>query len=87
MAGKSAGGGFQSFLAFLALISISLGILNLLPFPMLDGGQLLYDFIELITGRRISVGAQMVLQKIGFIGIISLTFIAFFNDLVRLFGR
>lgn len=87
MAGKSAGGGFQSFLAFLALISISLGVLNLLPFPMLDGGQLLYHLIEVFRGKQISLEAQIWLQKIGFIGIISLTFIAFFNDLVRLFGR
>ena len=54
---------------------------------MLDGGQLLYHLIEVFKGKQISLEAQIWLQKIGFIGIISLTFIAFFNDLVRLFGR
>jgi len=51
MAGKSAQVGWQPFLAFLALMSISIGLLNLLPFPMLDGGQLLYDAWELLTGK------------------------------------
>jgi len=55
MAGKSAQVGWQPFFAFLALISISIGLLNLLPFPMLDGGQLLYDAGELVAGKRISI--------------------------------
>jgi regulator of sigma E protease len=83
MAGKSAQVGWQPFLAFLALISISIGMLNLLPFPMLDGGQLLYDAWELVAGKRISVSVQEQLQKVGFLLLISLSLLALFNDLQR----
>jgi regulator of sigma E protease len=85
MAGKSAQVGWQPFLAFLALISISIGMLNLLPFPMLDGGQLLYDAWELVAGKRISVSTQEQLQKVGFFLLISLSLLALFNDLQRYF--
>ena len=83
MAGKSVQVGWQPFLAFLALISISIGMLNLLPFPMLDGGQLLYDAWELVAGKRISVSMQEQLQKVGFLLLISLSLLALFNDLQR----
>lgn len=83
MAGKSAQVGWQPFLAFLALMSISIGLLNLLPFPMLDGGQLLYDAWELVAGKRISTSMQEQLQKVGFILLISMTLLALFNDLQR----
>ncbi|MBU3577136.1 RIP metalloprotease [Polynucleobacter sp. UK-Kesae-W10] len=83
MAGKSARVGWQPFLAFLALISISIGLLNLLPFPMLDGGQLLYDAWELVTGKRISISAQEQLQKVGFLILIFVSLLALFNDLQR----
>ena len=83
MAGKSAQVGWQPFLAFLALLSISIGLLNLVPLPMLDGGQLLYDAWELVTGRRISISAQEQLQKVGFLLLISLSLLALFNDLQR----
>ena len=85
MAGKSAQIGWQPFLAFLALISISIGMLNLLPFPMLDGGQLLYDAWELVARKRISVSVQEQLQKAGFFLLISLSLLALFNDLQRYF--
>lgn len=85
MAGKSAQFGWQSFLSFLALLSISIGLLNLLPLPMLDGGQLLYDAWELVSGKRLSIKLQETFQKFGFILIISLTIFALFNDLQRLF--
>ena len=83
MAGKSAQVGWQPFLAFLALISISIGLLNLLPFPMLDGGQLLYDAWELVAGKRISISLQEQFQKVGFLLLISLSLLALFNDLQR----
>ena len=86
MAGKSAQVGWQPFLAFLALISISIGMLNLLPFPMLDGGQLLYDAWELVAGKRISVSVQEQLQKVGFLLLICLSLLALFNDLQRYFS-
>jgi regulator of sigma E protease len=85
MAGKSAQVGWQPFLAFLALISISIGMLNLLPFPMLDGGQLLYDAWELVAGKRITVSTQEQLQKVGFFLLIFLSLLALFNDLQRYF--
>ena len=83
MAGKSAQVGWQPFVAFLALMSISIGLLNLLPLPMLDGGQLLYDAWELVVGKRISISMQETLQKMGFILLISLSLLALFNDLQR----
>ena len=83
MAGKSAQVGWQPFFAFLALISISIGLLNLLPFPMLDGGQLLYDAWELVAGKRISISMQEQFQKVGFLILISLSLLALFNDLQR----
>lgn len=85
MAGKSAQVGWQPFLAFLALLSISIGLLNLVPLPMLDGGQLLYDAWELVSGKRISISMQEHLQKIGFFLLISMSLLALFNDLQRYF--
>ena len=83
MAGKSAQVGWQPFIAFLALMSISIGLLNLVPLPMLDGGQLLYDAWELVAGKRISLSLQEKLQKVGFLLLIALSLLALFNDLQR----
>lgn len=83
MAGKSAQVGWQPFVAFLALMSISIGLLNLVPLPMLDGGQLLYDAWELVAGKRISLSLQEKLQKVGFLLLITLSLLALFNDLQR----
>ena len=83
MAGKSAQVGWQPFVAFLALMSISIGLLNLVPLPMLDGGQLLYDAWELVAGKRISLSLQEKLQKVGFLLLIALSLLALFNDLQR----
>ena len=86
MAGKSAQIGWQPFFAFLALMSISIGLLNLLPFPMLDGGQLLYDAWELVAGKRIPISMQEQFQKVGFLLLISVSLLALFNDLQRYFS-
>ena len=84
-AGQSAETGLASFVAFLALVSVSLGVLNLLPVPLLDGGHLLYYLAEFLTGRPVSERVQEIGQKIG-IGLLSLLmFFALFNDLQRLF--
>ena len=83
MAGKSAKFGIQSFLGFLALISISLGLLNLLPFPLLDGGQLMYDLWEFMTGSKVPLVVQGFLQRIGLLGLLTLTCYAVFNDISR----
>ncbi len=84
-AGQSAASGAGSFIAFLALVSISLGVLNLLPVPLLDGGHLLYYFAEFLTGKPVPDRVQEIGQRIG-IGLLGLLmFFALFNDLQRLF--
>ncbi|MEW6678702.1 MAG: RIP metalloprotease RseP [Pseudomonadota bacterium] len=86
-AGQSAQSGLTSFVAFLALVSISLGVLNLLPVPLLDGGHLLYYFAEFVTGRPVSEKTQEIGQKIGLLLLGTLMFFAMYNDLERLFAR
>ncbi|MDP2832824.1 MAG: RIP metalloprotease RseP [Pseudomonadota bacterium] len=84
-AGQSAESGVSSFVAFLALVSVSLGVLNLLPVPLLDGGHLLYYLAEFLTGRPVPEYVQEVGQKIG-MGLLGLLmFFALYNDLSRLF--
>ncbi len=85
-AGYSAAVGFASFLKFLAIVSISLGVLNLLPIPVLDGGHLLYYLIEALTGRPLSEAAQETGQRLGIAILLGLMALAFYNDLARLFG-
>lgn len=76
--------GFQYYLSFLALISISLGVLNLLPIPILDGGHLLFYVIELIIRKPVPERIQMIGFKIGLIVLLFLMVVAFYNDLLRL---
>jgi regulator of sigma E protease len=85
-AGLSALGGLTYFLGFMALISISLGVLNLLPIPILDGGQVLYQVAEMIKGRPLSEEAQVVGQKVGIAFLVALMGFAFYNDIARLIG-
>ncbi|NJN45199.1 MAG: RIP metalloprotease RseP [Candidatus Competibacteraceae bacterium] len=85
-AGQSASIGLIPFLSFLALVSISLGVLNLLPVPILDGGHLLYYFIELVKGSPLPEFAQELGQRVGIVLLVMLMGLAFFNDLARLFG-
>ena len=82
--GKSAEKGLVTWLAFLAMLSVSLGVLNLLPIPLLDGGHLLYYMVEAVKGSPVSDQIMMVGQKIGFILLGFLMVIAFYNDLNRL---
>ncbi|MFH7766448.1 RIP metalloprotease RseP [Acinetobacter sp. BSP-28] len=84
VAGKSAEMGWQTFISFMALMSVSLGILNLLPIPMLDGGHLVYYFIELIRGKPVSEQIQLVGLKIGMVLLGSMMLLALFNDFMRL---
>lgn len=85
-AGRSAEAGLTAFVAFLALISISLGVLNLLPIPLLDGGHLLYYFAEFLSGRPVPDSVQETGQKIGAVLLGALMFLALFNDFQRLLG-
>ncbi|MCS5711159.1 sigma E protease regulator RseP [Candidatus Berkiella aquae] len=84
-AGASASFGIQYYLGFLALISISLGVLNLLPIPILDGGHLLYFLIEAIQGKPVSERVQLYGFKLGMLLLIFLMSVAFYNDLARIF--
>jgi regulator of sigma E protease len=84
-AGQSAQAGLLSFVAYLALISISLGVLNLLPVPLLDGGHLLYYFAEIFKGSPVSDRAFEVGQRIGMAMLAVLMALALFNDVSRLF--
>ncbi len=84
-AGQSAEMGLVHFLKFLGLISVSLGVLNLLPIPVLDGGHLLFFAIEAIKGSPVSERAQMFFQQIGILVLMSLMFFAVFLDIERLF--
>ncbi len=83
-AGISARIGMEQFLGFLAIISISLGVLNLLPIPLLDGGHLFYYLIEMIKRSPVSETTELVGQKIGMALLIGLMSIAIYNDLLRL---
>jgi regulator of sigma E protease len=83
-AGQSASIGIIPFLSFLALVSISLGVLNLLPIPVLDGGHLLYYFIEVVKGSPISESVQQLGQRFGLVLLLMLMSLALFNDLARL---
>jgi regulator of sigma E protease len=85
-AGQSAQLGLSPYLTYLALISVSLGLLNLLPLPMLDGGHLMYYLWESLTGKPVSVAWQRGLQKVGLALLIFIMTLAFFNDLARLFN-
>ena len=82
-AGVSAFLGGKEFLSFLAMISVSLGVLNLLPVPLLDGGQVLYQLVEAVKGSPLSERAQLVGQQVGIALLVMLMSLAFYNDISR----
>jgi regulator of sigma E protease len=84
--GFAARQGWRVFLSTLALISISLGVLNLLPIPILDGGQVVYQLAELVKGRPVSERAQLLGQQIGIAMLLLMMSLAFYNDISRHFG-
>ncbi len=85
-AGEYAKAGFNEFLRFLSLISISLGIMNLLPVPILDGGQIVMCVIEGIKGSPLSLRAAVIGQQVGLAMLIALMGVVFYNDITRLLG-
>lgn len=87
MAGEQAAAGGVSFLAFVALLSVNLGVLNLLPVPILDGGHLAFFVIELVTGRPVSKRAREIAQQVGLVLLIGLMMLAFYNDIARMFAQ
>jgi len=84
VAGDSVEQGLESFLKFLAYLSISLGVINILPIPLLDGGHLMYYLAELVRGKPVSEKVQMLGLRIGIGIIMTLMFFALYNDLTRL---
>jgi len=83
-AGQAASAGFMAFLSMLALVSLSLGVLNLLPVPVLDGGHLFYYLIEWIKGSPLSETVQNLGQRVGMAVLLLLMGLALFNDFSRL---
>ncbi|MEO1594161.1 MAG: RIP metalloprotease RseP [Pseudomonadota bacterium] len=86
-AGFTLSRGFIDFLDFLALVSVSLGVLNLLPVPMLDGGQIVYQSVEGITGRPLSERLQMLGHQVGLFLLVGVMSLAFYNDIARVVER
>ncbi len=86
VAGASFESGLENFLYFLAMLSVSLGVLNLLPIPVLDGGHLLFYLVEMIRGRPLSEKTQMMGLKIGVTLVVGIMMLAIYNDLSRFFS-
>lgn len=84
VASASAQSGLEHYLGFLALLSVSLGVLNLLPIPVLDGGHILYGLIELISGREVPERVQVVGYQLGLFIILGVMMFAIYNDISRL---
>ena len=87
MAKQQAQFGMLNFLLFLALISVNLGIINLLPIPVLDGGHLVFFTIEGITGKPISLRTREIAQQVGLFIIVLIMILAFYNDILRIMGK
>jgi regulator of sigma E protease len=87
MAGQQAQEGIGSFLAFLAVLSINLGVLNLLPVPVLDGGHLLFFLVEAVIRKPVSVKVREMAQQVGICLLALLMVYAFYNDIVRFFEK
>ena len=85
-AGESAEAGVAPFLNFLVVISLSLGFLNLLPIPILDGGQIVFQLVEWLKGSPLSERAQALGQQVGIALLIVLMGVALYNDIARQFG-
>jgi regulator of sigma E protease len=86
IAGQAAQTDFSSILSVLAFLSIQLGILNLLPIPILDGGHLFFACFELVFRRPLSLKTREIAQQIGLMLLILLMVVAFYNDIVRIFS-
>ena len=84
VAGDSASSGWYAYLSFIAYLSVSLGVLNLLPIPVLDGGHLVFFAVEWLRGKPVSEQVQMQGIRIGMALLMGLMFFAFYNDLMRL---
>lgn len=86
MSGEYARQGFVPFVFFMAILSINLGVLNLLPIPVLDGGHLLFYLIEVATGKEVNIKWREMAQQLGFFILVMLMIFVFYNDIVRIVG-
>ena len=84
--GKSLSMGYVYFAYLLAVLSISLGVLNLLPIPVLDGGHLVYYTIEMLIGKPVSIKYQLIGQQLGLLILVGIMLVAFYNDFLRIFS-
>ncbi|HEY4720084.1 MAG TPA: RIP metalloprotease RseP, partial [Candidatus Methylomirabilis sp.] len=87
MTGEQVQQGLLNLVFFTALLSINLGVLNLLPVPILDGGHLLFFGIEVLRGQPVSVKKREIAQRVGLVLLVALMMFAFYNDIFRLLGR
>jgi len=86
MSGEFAKQGLIPFVFFMAFLSINLGVLNLLPIPVLDGGHLMFFLIEVVTGKEVNIRWREMAQQVGFFLLMMLMIFVFWNDIVRVFG-
>jgi regulator of sigma E protease len=86
LSGQVARAGLEAFLSFMALMSVNLAVLNLLPIPVLDGGHLMFLLIEAVRGRALSIEQRMRLSQVGFVIVVAIMVWAIANDVLRLFG-
>ena len=86
IAGERMAAGWINFLYFMAVLSVNLGILNLLPIPILDGGHLVYFTVEAILRKPLNPKIIEILQHVGLVLLVTLMIFVFYNDLVRVFG-
>ena len=84
VATASAKSGLESYISFLALLSVSLGVLNLLPIPVLDGGHLLFYTVELLAGRPVPEKIQILGYQLGLMVVLGIMMLALYNDFARL---
>lgn len=86
MAGSEVEKGIMHFIFFMAILSINLGVLNLLPIPVLDGGHLFFTLIELVTGKEVNIKWRETAQQVGFFLLLLLMLFVFYNDIMRIFS-
>ena len=87
VAGETASIGWLPYLLFIALVSVSLGVMNLLPLPILDGGHLMYYMVEVLKGSPVSTQTMEVGQRVGIAALVLLMGLALYNDILRLLGQ
>ena len=86
IAGNSARAGIESLFFLIAILSINLGLVNILPIPALDGGHIFITLVEALIGRELSLNVKMIIQQIGILVLLSLFIFIMFNDISKIFN-